>query len=110
MNPDYHDGRSGASGPRRAYPVEQNLATLFETQAGLTPDAIAVTTGDADFTYAALCERVSEISRAFAGRGVESEQPVGVLMRRSPDLIAVLLALLKVGRGDEKANVQTDGT
>ncbi|WP_026405330.1 non-ribosomal peptide synthetase, partial [Actinomadura rifamycini] len=73
-----------------------SLVELFEAQAARTPGAVAVVSGDGgvSWTYAELNARANGVARALAGR---AGTPVGVRMRRSPELIPVLLGVLKAG-------------
>lgn len=48
-------------------------------------------------TYDQLNRRANRMARLLAGQGVTKGDRVGVHMRRSPDLYAVLLAALKAG-------------
>ncbi|WP_341849581.1 amino acid adenylation domain-containing protein, partial [Actinomadura rifamycini] len=73
-----------------------SLVELFEAQAARTPGAVAVVSGDGSvsWTYAELNARANGVARTLAGR---AGTPVGVRMRRSPELIPVLLGVLKAG-------------
>ncbi|MBT2508338.1 amino acid adenylation domain-containing protein, partial [Streptomyces sp. ISL-98] len=67
------------------------LPELFETQAALTPEAVAVLDDEgASVSYAELEERANRVARWLIARGVEPESRVAVLMERSADLMAVL--------------------
>ncbi|MGF6911741.1 amino acid adenylation domain-containing protein/thioester reductase-like protein, partial [Kitasatospora sp. MAP12-15] len=69
----------------------------FEAQAAATPGAIAVTFGDQELTYAELDERANAIAHQLLALGAGPDIPVGVLLTRSTDLIAGLLAAWKAG-------------
>ncbi|WP_429195109.1 amino acid adenylation domain-containing protein [Kitasatospora sp. MAP12-15] len=69
----------------------------FEAQAAATPTAIAVTFGDQELTYAELDERANAIAHQLLALGAGPDIPVGVLLERSTDLIAGLLAAWKAG-------------
>ncbi|MEO3808652.1 amino acid adenylation domain-containing protein [Sphaerisporangium sp. B11E5] len=73
------------------------LPGLFEAQAGRTPDAVAVTAEGTTWTYAELDARACRVARGLAARGVTRESRVGVVMDRSPELVAVLLGVAKAG-------------
>lgn len=78
-------------------PLAANLADLVFARARATPEAIAVVTDTGPVTYGALLDRVAAIAAHLRRRGLAAEEPVGVLMHRSPDLIAALLAILHSG-------------
>ncbi|KOU29469.1 hypothetical protein ADK52_05810, partial [Streptomyces sp. WM6372] len=70
---------------------------LFRAQAHATPDAVALTGGGADVTYAELDARSGALARELVARGAGPEQAVAVWMERSTDLVVALLAVLKTG-------------
>jgi amino acid adenylation domain-containing protein len=73
------------------------LHRLFEAQAARTPEAEALVAGAERLTYRQLDTRASRLARRLRGLGVGPEAPVAVLMERSADLVAALLAVLKAG-------------
>ena len=79
------------------YPRNSTIADLFKQQAELTPNAIAVVSGDIELSYRELDERSNRLARHLRGIGVGAETPVGVCMARSETLIVSLLAVLKAG-------------
>ncbi|WP_143220341.1 non-ribosomal peptide synthetase, partial [Actinomadura sp. CNU-125] len=77
----------------RAVP-DASIAGLFEEQAARTPDAVAVVSDGVAWSYAELNARANGVAGGLAGcRG----SLVGVRMRRSAELIPVLLGVLKAG-------------
>src|SRR5580692_5641706 len=62
-----------------------------------TPDAIAVSSPAEAVTYAELDERANRIARRLLGLGVRPEDPVMVLQERSVEMVASILAIVKVG-------------
>jgi amino acid adenylation domain-containing protein len=70
---------------------------LFEQQAGRTPDAVAVSCGPDQLTYAELDARANRLAAALRSRGLTVGGVVAVSMGRTPDLIASILAVLKAG-------------
>ncbi|HKS43673.1 MAG TPA: amino acid adenylation domain-containing protein, partial [Amycolatopsis sp.] len=70
---------------------------LFAAQVARTPDAIALDGGDAVLTYAELDRRTDQVAGQLAARGIGPEDRVGVLLERGPELIVVLLGVLKAG-------------
>jgi amino acid adenylation domain-containing protein len=69
----------------------------FEAQAELTPDEIAVVSGDRRLTYRELNTRANQVAHHLQRRGVRPETPVGVFLERTEDLIVALLGVLKSG-------------
>ncbi|GIM97037.1 non-ribosomal peptide synthetase [Paractinoplanes toevensis] len=70
---------------------------LVAAWAGRTPDAPAVECGDTRLTYAELDDRAGRLAATLRHHGVAAGDHVGVLARRSADLIVGLLAILKAG-------------
>ncbi|MFE2164046.1 non-ribosomal peptide synthase/polyketide synthase [Streptomyces sp. NPDC059447] len=75
----------------------RTLPGLFTAQVARTPDAVAVAGAGVAWTYGELDERADRVARWLAARGVGPECRVGVVMDRSPELIAVLLGVVKAG-------------
>ncbi|MFD7551820.1 amino acid adenylation domain-containing protein, partial [Streptomyces sp. NPDC059816] len=109
---DDPDGRLGGvqvlGSAERGVVVEQWNATdrdvpagtvteWITAQAARTPSAVAVVAGDAVWSYAELDERSDRVAGWLAGRGVGPDGRVGVVMDRSPELVAVLLGVWKSG-------------
>ncbi|MGB8954095.1 MAG: amino acid adenylation domain-containing protein, partial [Tumebacillaceae bacterium] len=79
------------------YPSEQSIPHLFEAQAARTPDAIAATFGEEQVTYRMLDERANRYARLLCEHGVTLEQPVGIAVDRSIEMLVGILAILKAG-------------
>lgn len=77
--------------------LNTGLHELFEQQAARCPDAVAIRDGREPLTYRDLSARARSIATLLTARGLRPEQPVGVLMSRTSDLIAVLLGILQAG-------------
>ncbi|HET8640524.1 MAG TPA: amino acid adenylation domain-containing protein, partial [Pseudonocardiaceae bacterium] len=73
------------------------LPEAFARIARATPDAPAVTSGDATMTYRELDARANRLAHALREHGVSRGDLVAVCMDRSADLIAVLIAILRAG-------------
>jgi amino acid adenylation domain-containing protein len=78
-------------------PAPATLHYLFERQARIRPDAVAVACGAETVHYAVLNARANRIAHHLRGLGVALESRVGVCMRRTPEMIAALLGVLKSG-------------
>jgi amino acid adenylation domain-containing protein/non-ribosomal peptide synthase protein (TIGR01720 family) len=70
---------------------------LFARQVAATPDAVALWFEETSLTYQDLDLRVDRLARELAGRDVGAESVVAVSLRRSPELVVALLAVLKAG-------------
>ncbi|WP_414621616.1 amino acid adenylation domain-containing protein [Calothrix sp. CCY 0018] len=73
------------------------LHKLFEKQADITPDNIAVVFENQQLTYAQLNQSANQLARYLQGLGVAPEVLVGICMERSVEVIIALLAVLKAG-------------
>ncbi len=100
ISPEEHDdlvrARNATDAP---YPSDTTLHSLFEEQAGRTPDRIAVAAGDSHpaVTYAGLDARANHVARRLRAEGVRPDDRVAVLVERGPELLAALLGVLKAG-------------
>jgi non-ribosomal peptide synthetase component F len=72
---------------------------LFEQQAALQPDAIAVVQGEAHLSYGELNRRANQLAHDLQRHGVGPESLVGVCLERSLDLVVAIVAVLKAGSG-----------
>jgi amino acid adenylation domain-containing protein len=79
------------------YPREACVQDLFERQAAIRPDAVAVVFGDERLTYGELNRRANRLAWRLRELGVGPEARVGVCLERSPELIVALLGALKAG-------------
>lgn len=70
---------------------------LFEKQALLTPDSVAVVYGKEHLSYEALNEYANQLAHYLQKRGVRSEIRVGLYLERSLELIIGLLGIFKAG-------------
>ncbi|MGG1619718.1 condensation domain-containing protein, partial [Paenibacillus sp. NRS-1781] len=80
-----------------AYPQNQTLSAWFEEQSALTPDQVAVLFGSEALTYRELNERANRLARTLRAEGVGPDQPVGILVQRSLEMIVGIYAILKAG-------------
>ncbi|WP_461112653.1 amino acid adenylation domain-containing protein, partial [Streptomyces chlorus] len=81
-----------------ATPVpDVSLPEAFAACARRTPDAVAVSCGEEQLSYARVHELSDRLARDLAERGVGAESPVIVAMDRGVHVPVVLLAVLKAG-------------
>lgn len=75
-----------------------NLFELVAEKAATRPDAIAVIDArGVPTTYGQLVDRATNISDDLVDRGLRPEETIGVLMHRTPELLATLLGILRAG-------------
>ena len=82
---------------RSAAPASESAWELFERQARHTPDGVALRWQDRTITYAQLHERANELAVQFFNAGAGPEKVIATALPACPDLIASLLASLRVG-------------
>ncbi|MDR6720597.1 amino acid adenylation domain-containing protein [Paenibacillus sp. 2003] len=70
---------------------------LFEEQAELYPDNVAVVMNERQLTYRELNERSNRLAHKLRETGVEADQLVAILAERSLDMVVGILAILKAG-------------
>ncbi|MEO6702273.1 MAG: amino acid adenylation domain-containing protein, partial [Jatrophihabitantaceae bacterium] len=70
---------------------------LFAEQLTRTPDAIAIRSGEAAWSYRELDARADQLARRLAARAVGPETVVAVSLPRSAELVVAMLAVLKAG-------------
>jgi len=75
----------------------RDVAKLVSERAAATPDATALVTDSASWTYAELESGADRIAGGLLAAGIPSGARVGVMLDRSPELIATVLGVLKAG-------------
>ncbi|MGT2533051.1 condensation domain-containing protein [Streptomyces nojiriensis] len=86
------------SGAAAARPATGALAAAtFERWARFSPAKPAVCLGAEELDYAELNGRANRLARLLIGLGAGPEQPVAVMLPRSPGLVVAALAALKAG-------------
>jgi amino acid adenylation domain-containing protein len=80
-----------------AYPADATIPALFAAQVARNPDATAVVCGTRTLSYAELDRRSNALAWLLRRRGVGADEPAGVAIGRSTELITALLAVLKAG-------------
>ncbi|MEU2180424.1 amino acid adenylation domain-containing protein [Streptomyces thermolilacinus] len=78
-------------------PEPLDPAAAFARHAAERPSAPAVWTGHDALDYAGLAGRVGALQNALAAAGVGPGDYVGVCLRRTPDLVAALMAVIRLG-------------
>ncbi|OAB38376.1 non-ribosomal peptide synthetase [Paenibacillus glacialis] len=79
------------------YDKTQTIPQLFQIQVERTPDDIAIECGSKYYSYKELDIRSSQLAAALLEQGVLPGTIVGVMVKRSIDLVVALLGVLKAG-------------
>jgi amino acid adenylation domain-containing protein len=79
------------------YPSEACVHELFEAQAALTPEAVALVQGDLTLSYAELNLRANRLAHHLRALGVRPDRRVAICVPRSLEMVIGLLAALKAG-------------
>jgi amino acid adenylation domain-containing protein len=74
-----------------------SIPGCFVAQVHQTPDAVALSEGEARLTYRELNERANQVAHRLLGAGVTGGEPVAVAMTRSVELVVAILGVLKAG-------------
>ena len=73
------------------------IAATFLRQAAATPDAIALTTTNTQFTYAELRDSTLRVAQELRHRGVGPEDVVAIALERSAESVISILGVLAAG-------------
>ncbi|MCP3922151.1 MAG: amino acid adenylation domain-containing protein, partial [Desulfobacterales bacterium] len=73
------------------------MHTLFEEQASLNPNSVAVICKNKQITYKELNEKASQLALYLNRNGVTVETFVGIFMERSIEMVIGLLGIMKAG-------------
>ncbi len=73
------------------------ITTLLAMHAESKPNALAVTSAARELTYQQLHQVSNQLAQRLAAGGMKAGDRIAVLMDRSPDLIATILGILKLG-------------
>ncbi|WP_276730918.1 non-ribosomal peptide synthetase [Bacillus sp. (in: firmicutes)] len=74
-----------------------SIKNLFEKQAILTPERIALICDDDQVNYQELNEKANRLAHLLIEKGLGPEQFVALSLPRSPEMVVSMLAVLKTG-------------
>jgi amino acid adenylation domain-containing protein len=77
--------------------MDVRVHEIISAQAGRTPDAVAVSSGEWRMTYAELDARSNRLAHRLGALGVERGSLVGLAVERGPSMVVGLLGILKAG-------------
>ncbi|ORW09560.1 non-ribosomal peptide synthetase [Mycobacterium kyorinense] len=73
------------------------LVAMLESVAAATPDAVALVSDDAELTYAELHRRANRLARWLIGKGIGTEDVIGLRLATSIEFIVAVLGVHKAG-------------
>ena len=86
-----------ATGPISTLVETRCVHQLFETQVAQSPDALALTCGDQQLTYAELNQQANKLAHYLRSLGVGRDVRVALCLERSLEAAISIIAVLKAG-------------
>lgn len=86
-----------AHGEKYDYPFESTLHELFEKQCTLKKDSIAVLDDEGSLKYGELNANANQLANFLIEQKIQTEAKIGILQKRSKELVVSILAVLKAG-------------
>ncbi|MFI7322850.1 amino acid adenylation domain-containing protein [Streptomyces venezuelae] len=93
---DREDMLTRWNGPALPVP-ELSVPAVFEQRVRAAPHTVALVAGAERLTYDELDRRANRLARALVDRGAAPGERVALCLRRTPDLVVSILAVLKTG-------------
>lgn len=87
-------------------PISETLVSLFEKQILNTPDNEALVYRDKSINYADLDRKTNKVLSLLRANNIGKGDVVGLMLEKSPELIACLIAILKAGAAYLPMNVE----
>jgi len=82
---------------RRPYPLERTLPDLFEEEAALHPDRVALEFQEERLSFCELNWRANQLAHHLIAAGAGPERLVGICLERSISQVVTILGVLKAG-------------
>lgn len=93
--PFTHKNKAFSQSKAQTKPVM--LQELFERTADARPQSIALISGEREYTYSELESYANRIAFHLRAKGVQAGDRVGILLKRSVETYATIIAVLKLG-------------
>ncbi|EOQ16523.1 non-ribosomal peptide synthetase [Bacillus cereus] len=77
--------------------LENNISELFENNVKIYRDMVAIQFNGEQLTYQELNDKVNQLANYLQKQGLKKDMVVGIMLERSLDLVATILAVLKLG-------------
>ncbi|WIM94380.1 amino acid adenylation domain-containing protein [Actinoplanes oblitus] len=81
----------------RDFAGDRTLHELFEAAVARHPERVALVDADRSWTYAELNAWANRVAHTLRAHGVVPDQPVGLAMERSAEMVAGVYGILKAG-------------
>lgn len=81
--------------PVNTTPIPDSITRLFERQASIFPDRVAIAFEDRLLTYAQLDVRATQLARYLIEHGARLDEPIAICLERGVDAVVGLLGILK---------------
>jgi len=82
---------------RADFTRDKTIYHFIAEQAEKSPGVVAIAFADAEITYRELDSDANHLAGYLRGKGVGEDQPVGILLERSPWMVKSILAVWKAG-------------
>lgn len=79
------------------YPRKESVVALFNDITKLYPKNVALVADDFELTYCQLNSMANQYARMLQTYGIQPKTPVAIYLKRSPEMIIAILAILKLG-------------
>ncbi len=95
---EYHQIIKDFNDTTTAYPQDSTIPTIFENQALIFPDHIAVAFGETRLIYKSLNEKSNQLGHYLRAKyQIKADDIVGVKLDKTSELLVVILGILKSG-------------
>ncbi|AIG26684.1 non-ribosomal peptide synthase/polyketide synthase [Brevibacillus laterosporus] len=81
----------------REFDTQVTIQQLFDKQAALSPEQVAVYFEGKPLTYQELNEKANQLARLLMSKGVAKDKIVAIMTNRSIEMIVSIIAVLKAG-------------
>ncbi|MBY0596360.1 non-ribosomal peptide synthetase [Bacillus bingmayongensis] len=81
----------------QTYPEDKSIVELFQEQVRQKPDHLAVVFEDVRYTYREVDDLSERIAMFLRKKNVNQNEPIGLMVYRSAEMIIAILGILKAG-------------
>lgn len=81
----------------KVFDKQARIHELFEVQVNETPGSVAIVSGEDIISYDELNKRANQLANVLLSKGIIREMLVGICLKRGPEFVVSILAVLKAG-------------